>query len=82
MEKVFIPQRILNKQSDGLLKNIFGAVANDRIYTTITLYEAQVLTAEETVARLKVDGYFNQISFHSQSAADELEFMEAAEVLE
>lgn len=61
---------------------IFGAVANDKIYTTITLYEAQVLTAEETVARLKVDEYFNQISFHSQAAANELKFVESIEVLE
>ena len=61
---------------------IFGAVANDKIYTTITLYEAQVLTAEETVARLKVDEYFNQISFHSQIAAGELVFVESMEVSE
>ncbi|MDR1371329.1 MAG: DUF3990 domain-containing protein [Dysgonamonadaceae bacterium] len=61
---------------------IFGAVANDKIYTTITLYEAQVLTAEETVARLKVDEYFNQISFHSQDAANELKYLESEEVTE
>lgn len=61
---------------------VFGAVANDKIYTTITLYEAQVLTAEETVARLKVDEYFNQVSFHNQGAADELKFIESEEVTE
>ena len=61
---------------------VFGAVANDKIYTTITLYESQVLTAEETVARLKVNEYFNQVSFHSQEAADELTFVESIEVLE
>lgn len=59
---------------------ILGPVANDKIYTTITLYEGRVLTAKETVARLKVDEYFNQISFHSQTAADELKFVEATEV--
>ncbi len=61
---------------------VFGAVANDRIYVTITLYEAQVLSAEETIARLKVDEYFNQISFHSQNAANELRFIESLEVSE
>ena len=61
---------------------VFGAVANDKIYATITLYESQVLTAEETVARLKVNEYFNQISFHSQEAADELAFVESTEVSE
>jgi len=59
---------------------IFGAVANDKIYTTITLFEGQVLTAMETVARLKVDEYFNQVSFHSQTAANELKFIESTEV--
>jgi hypothetical protein len=59
---------------------VFGAVANDKIYTTITLYESQVLTAEETVARLKVNEYFNQVSFHCQEAANELTFVESIEV--
>lgn len=59
---------------------VFGAVANDKIYTTITLFEGDVLTAEETVARLKVDEYFNQISFHRQEALNELKFINAEEV--
>ncbi len=59
---------------------VFGAVANDKIYVTITLYESLVLTAEETVARLKVNEYFNQISFHSQTAANELVFVESTMV--
>jgi len=59
---------------------VFGAVANDKIYTTITLYESHVLSAEETVARLKVNEYFNQVSFHSQEAANELIFTESIEV--
>ena len=59
---------------------VFGAVANDKIYTTITLYESQVLTADETVARLKVNEYFNQISFHNQLAIEELTFISSTEV--
>lgn len=54
---------------------IFGAVADDKIYTTITLYESNVLTAEETVARLKINEYYNQISFHSGKAVSELRFV-------
>lgn len=53
---------------------ILGAVADDKIYTTITLYESKVLTAEETVARLKINEYYNQISFHSKIAVKELRF--------
>lgn len=59
---------------------VFGAVANDKIYATITLYESELLTAEETVARLKVDQYFNQISFHNQRSVDELKFVESMAV--
>jgi len=59
---------------------VFGAVANDKIYATITLYESQILTAEETVARLKINEYFNQISFHTKAAVDELEFIESMEI--
>jgi hypothetical protein len=51
-----------------------------RSSTTITLYDAQVLTVAETVARLKVDEYFNQISFHSQAATNELIFSKAEKV--
>jgi len=54
---------------------VFGPVANDKIYATITLYESKILSAEETVARLKVNPYFNQISFHSSKAIRELKFI-------
>lgn len=54
---------------------IFGAVADDKIYTTITLYESNVLTADETVARLKINEYYNQISFNSEEAVKELRFV-------
>ena len=54
---------------------IFGAVADDKIYTTITLYESNILTAEETVARLKINEYYNQISFHTEAAVKELQFL-------
>ena len=59
---------------------VFGPVANDKIYLTINMYESEILTAEETIARLKVDEYFNQISFHSKDAVSELRFLESEEV--
>lgn len=61
---------------------VFGPVADDKIYTTITLYESQVLTAEETVARLKVNEFFNQISFHNNKAISELKYIGAEIVTE
>lgn len=59
---------------------VMGPVANDRIYATITLYESGVLSAEATVAQLKVNEYFNQISFHSVLALKEVKFVESVEV--
>jgi len=56
---------------------VFGAVANDNIYATITMFESGLLSAEETVQRLKVNEIFNQISFHSSIAIEELQFTEA-----
>jgi len=57
-----------------------GAVADDTLYETLSLYESGVLTVEETVKRLKVHHLFDQISFHSDSALDKLKFIEAIEV--
>jgi hypothetical protein len=56
---------------------VYGPVANDKIYTTINLYETGVLNAEETVARLKIKEYYNQISFHSEQAVRELTFIQS-----
>jgi len=59
---------------------VFGPVANDKIYLTINMFESGILTAEETIARLKVDEYFNQISFHTKEVIRELKFINSEEV--
>ncbi len=59
---------------------VFGPVANDKIYTTIRLYEDDIIDAQQTLRRLKINDYYNQISFHTPEAARELRFVEAIEV--
>jgi hypothetical protein len=59
---------------------VFGAVANDKIYTTITLYETGVLDVDQTLGRLKINEFYNQISFHTPTAVNELRFIESIEV--
>jgi len=59
---------------------IMGPVADDKVYATITLYESGVLSAEATVAQLKVNEYFNQISFHSDRALKELRRIKSEEI--
>ncbi|GHS98805.1 hypothetical protein FACS189421_08050 [Bacteroidia bacterium] len=61
---------------------VMGPVANDKIYTTINLFESGVLSIEETIARLRVSEYFNQISFHSDVAIKELTFIKSEVVTE
>jgi hypothetical protein len=57
-----------------------GAVADDTLYETLSLYESGVLSVEETVKRLKVYHLFDQISFHNDNALSKLKFIEAIEV--
>ncbi|GHT28156.1 hypothetical protein AGMMS49574_01890 [Bacteroidia bacterium] len=61
---------------------IMGPVANDKIYTTIELFESGILSEEETIARLKVSEHFNQVSFHSDIAIKELKYVKSEEVTE
>lgn len=59
---------------------VFGAVANDKIYETLELYAGGVLDMQETVARLKINEFYNQISFHTPESVRELRFLESVEV--
>lgn len=61
---------------------VFGPVANDKIYVTIAQYENNLLDLEATVARLKVNEFYDQISFHTDEALKELKFIDAVEVFE
>jgi hypothetical protein len=57
-----------------------GAVANDTLYQTLSLYESGILSVEETVIRLKVHHLFDQVSFHSGHLLKELHFVEAKQL--
>lgn len=57
-----------------------GAVADDTLYRTITIYESGVLTFEETINRLKVHKLFDQLSFRTEKALEKLNFVEAKQV--
>lgn len=59
---------------------VFGPVANDTLYQTLTLFESGILTKPETIARLKVHRLFDQFSFHTSEALVCLDFAEDYEV--
>ena len=53
---------------------IFGPVANDNVYRTLTLYMSGVLTREQTLEALKIRKLFNQLVFATQDALQYLQY--------
>lgn len=54
---------------------IYGPVANDDVYTTLTLYSAGVLTKEQTLQALKIKKLYNQLVLTSEKALCYLKFV-------
>jgi len=54
---------------------VMGPVANDALYATILLYEQGVISAEAAIEQLKTHTLFDQLSFHSLKALDNLQFI-------
>ncbi len=53
---------------------IYGAVANDDVYTTITLYMSGVLSKEQTIEALKIRKLYNQLVFKTEKSLQYLHF--------
>jgi len=58
---------------------IYGAVANDDVYETFTLYATGALDKEDTLKRLKVKKLYNQMVFTSEKALSFLKFKSVLE---
>ena len=59
---------------------IYGPVANDTIYRTLIAFENGVLSAEDTIARLKVRQLFDQMTFASERSLSFLKYSDSIEV--
>jgi len=59
---------------------IYGPVANDTIYRTLIAYENGILSAEDTIARLKVRQLFDQMTFASERSFSFLKYSDSIEV--
>lgn len=57
-----------------------GPVANDKVFTTVNLFESGVLSAEAAILQLKAYKTYDQLSFHSERVIVTLRFVEAIEV--
>ena len=53
---------------------IYGPVADDDVYTTFTLYQAGVLSKEQTLETLKIKKLSDQMVFTSEKALSLLKF--------
>lgn len=61
---------------------VFGPVANDKVFTTVNLYESGVLDAPTAIARLRAYKTYDQLSFHTERVISALQFVESYEVKE
>jgi hypothetical protein len=74
-----------NRQAKNITHHfdiIAGPVANDKVYTTLALFETEQLDAEETIRRLKTYNLVNQILFHTEKGLQQLHYLESEEVNE
>ena len=57
-----------------------GPVANDKVFTTVNLFESGVLSAEAAILQLKAYKTYDQLSFHSLRVINLLQYVESIEL--
>ena len=57
-----------------------GPVANDKVFTSVNLFESGVLSAEAAILQLKAYKTYDQLSFHTNRVIKNLKFVESIEV--
>jgi len=72
-----------NRTKDAFMHDydlVAGPVANDRVYATLALFEAEQLSVEETLHRLKTYKLVNQVLFNTDQALQHLRFVDFEEI--
>jgi hypothetical protein len=59
---------------------VLGPVANDKVFTTVNLFESGALSAEAAILELKAYKTYDQISFHTGKTLKTLRYVESFEV--
>lgn len=59
---------------------VLGPVANDKVFTTVNLFESGVLSAEAAILQLKAYKTYDQLSFHTQKVIESLKYIESFDV--
>lgn len=60
---------------------VWGPVANDNVYETLTLFEDGIISKGEAILRLKTYKLVDQILFHSHQALALLEFVDSTDCM-
>lgn len=60
---------------------VLGPVANDKVFTTVNLFESGVLDAEAAILQLKAYKTYDQVSFHTERAVKTLRFLESFDAI-
>ncbi len=59
---------------------VTGPVANDRVYTTLTLFEEGFIDEESAISKLKSYTLADQYLFHTEKSLELLNFLKAEEI--
>lgn len=59
---------------------VLGPVANDKVFTTVNLFESGVLDAQAAILQLRAYKTYDQISFHTDKAIKTLQYKESFDV--
>ncbi len=59
---------------------VLGPVANDKVFTTVNLFESGVLNAEAAILQLKTYKTYDQLSFHTDKTIRSLSYIDSFEV--
>ncbi|MDR0311622.1 MAG: DUF3990 domain-containing protein, partial [Acidobacteriota bacterium] len=57
-----------------------GPVANDQVYTVVTLYEQGVLSKEAAIIELRVRKLYDQILFHTEKSLNYCRYIRHVEI--
>ena len=57
-----------------------GPVANDKVFTTVNLFESGVLSAEAAILQLKAYKTYDQLSFHTARVISLLQFIKSEDI--
>ena len=57
-----------------------GPVANDKVFTTVNLFESGVLDAQAAILQLRAYKTYDQLSFHTEKVIRALKYVEFIEV--